>query len=142
MSLYNMLCGTNPATGRLLMAINLNPNAIPRFRDVWANDDLTEVTVHTRTGGGNRNSYQEENDSLCAHPFYLHDADDDFDSTYADFTFRIPDEEKIKLLAEIADAVKGDPEKSTQIMKAITIGAKEKFDAVMVNLKNNKPNAA
>lgn len=142
MSLYNMMCGTNPAAGRLLSAINLDPNSIPRFRDVWANNDLTEVTVHTRTGGGNREDYETENDALCAHPLYLSDADDDFDSTYADFTFRLPEEEKIKLLAEIADAVKDDPEKSAQVMKAVTTGAREKFDAVMESLKNSKPNAA
>ena len=142
MSLYNMMCGTNPAAGRLLAAINLDPNTIPRFRDVWANDDLTEVTVHTRTGGGNRESYEAENDALCAHPLYLRDADDDFDCTYADFSFKLPEEEKIKLLAEIADAVKDDPEKTAQVMKAVTTGAREKFDAVMESLKNAKPNAA
>lgn len=131
MSLYNMMCGSNPASGRLLAAINLDPGSIPRFRDVWVNDDMTEVTVHTRTGGGNRESYEAENDALCAHPLYLRDADDDFDSTFADFTFRLPAEEKAKMLAEIEEAVKDSPEKKEAVMAAITEEPREKFDKVM-----------
>ena len=132
MSLYNMMCGSNPAAGRLLAAINLDPNTIPRFRDVWINDDMTEITVHTRTGGGNRDDYEEQNDAMAAHPLYLRDCDDDFDSTFADFTFRLPEEEKAKLLAEIAEANKDTPpEHKEQIMEAITKEPREKFDEVM-----------
>ncbi len=128
MSLYNMMCGTNPAAGRLLAAINLDPNTIPRFRDVWINEDMTEITVHTRTGGGNRDDYEEQNDAMAAHPLYLRD----FDSTFADFTFRLPEEEKAKLLAEIAEATKDTPpDHKDQIMAAITKEPREKFDEFM-----------
>jgi hypothetical protein len=125
----------NLAAGRLLDAIKLDPNSIPRFRDVWVNDDFTEVTVHKRTGGGNREGYEEENAALQAHPLYLRDADDDFDSTFADFTFRLPEEEKAKLLAEIEEAVKDEPEKKQQVMATITEEPREKFDKVMNALK-------
>ena len=131
MSLYNAMCGSNPAAGRLLAAINLDPNTIPRFRDVWVNDDMTEVTVHTRTGGGNREDYQEQNDALAAHPLYLRDADDDFDCTFADFTFRLPAEEKAKMLTEIEEATKDTPGYKEQVMAAITEEPREKFDKVM-----------
>jgi hypothetical protein len=135
MSLYNMVCGMNPAAGRLLAALNLDHNIIPRFRDVWVNDEFTEVTVHTRTGGGNREAYEEENAALQAHPLYLRDADDDFDRTFADFTFRLPDEEKAKLLTEIEEAFKDNAEKKQQVIIAITEEPREKFDKVMDALK-------
>lgn len=135
MSLYNMMCGSNPAAGRLLAAINLDPNTIPRFRDVWINDEMTEVTVHTRTGGGNREDYEEQNDAMVAHPLYLRDCDDDYDCTFADFTFRLPEEERAKLLAEIEEVVKDSPEKKEQILSAITEEPREKFDKVMNALK-------
>jgi hypothetical protein len=135
MSLYNMVCGSNPVAGRLLAAINLDPNTVPRFRDVWINDDMTEITVHTRTGGGNREDYEEENGEMVSHPLYLRDCDDNFDSTYADFTFRVTEEEKAKLLAEIADATEqSPPDHKRQIMEAITKEPRKKYDEAMTFL--------
>lgn len=135
MSLYNMMCGVNPAAGRLLVAINLPPSSIPRFRDVWVDRDLTEVTVYTRTGGGNREGYKNENAVLCGHPLYLRDSDDDFDSTFANFTFRLPEEEKAKLLSEIDEAAKGDAEKKDHVLAVISETPREKFDKAMEALK-------
>lgn len=136
MSLYNMLCGMNPVAGRLLAAIDLHPDTIPRFRDVWVKADFTEITVHTRTGGGNREAHEAENAVLCAHPLYLRDADDHFDNTFADFTFRVPADEKAKLQAEI-EACEDDPTKN-QIMAVITERPRDKFDKAMAALKTNR----
>jgi hypothetical protein len=122
----------NPATDRLLAAINLPRETIPRFRDVWINADFTELTVHTRTGGGNRREYATQNAMLTAHPLYMRDADDAFDSTFADFTFRVPQEEAKKLNAEIEDFA---DDVRAQVIAMITEKPREKFDKVMEALK-------
>lgn len=135
MSLYNMMCGINPVAGRLLKAINLNPGSIPRFRDIWINNDFTEITVHTRTGGGNREAYADQNEALQAHPLYLRDADDSFDSTFADFTFSVPKEEKEALMAEIESEIGDDPNMKAKALAIITEEAREKFNKVLEALK-------
>lgn len=89
MSLYNLIHGHNPLTPMLLAMLDLNPSDVPRYRDIWW--DGEHINLHTRTGGGNREEYEAENDGLCAHPQYVSDADDDFDSTYADFKFKLPE---------------------------------------------------
>ncbi len=90
MSLYNMLFGVNQLAPVLLAALGLSRDQVPRFRDCYVDGEKKQIVIHTRTGGGNREDYQDENDELCAHPQYLHDEDDDFDSTYADFYFSFP----------------------------------------------------
>jgi len=92
MSLYNMLNGVNPATFVILpMLGEKHPDQYPRFRDCFI--DGEEIHVHTRVGGGNRNcGFGEE--ELQAHPNYLRDEDDDFDSTYATYIFSVPEQWK------------------------------------------------
>ena len=100
MSLYNLVHGVNPMSGILLAALG-NPD-VPRFRDCYL--DGENIAIHTRTGGGNREtyelggSYQEEynpdgpfNDDLRALPGFIRDEDDEFDATYATFYFAIPE---------------------------------------------------
>ena len=53
-------------------------------------DGTLVVYVRTRTGGGNREEYQENIDEVRAHKYYMEDSDDDFDSTYMWYTFKIP----------------------------------------------------
>lgn len=89
MSLYNMVHGQNPI-GPLLVALlhEQQPIEVGRYRDAWVEhegDDLL-IRVHTRNGGGNREDYDDP--SMQAHPWYVRDADDDFDCTYADYWFR------------------------------------------------------
>ena len=103
MSLYNMMFGNSPLAGITLGALNLTPNDVPRFRDAYFEADEDRLVIYTRTGGGNREYYgapdgydNEEyegpfNLDLEAHPNYLFDEDDDFDSTYAYFYFSIPE---------------------------------------------------
>ena len=104
MSLYNMMFGNSPLAGITLNALNLTPNDVPRFRDAYFEADEDRLVIYTRTGGGNREYYGEPdgyygnedyegpfNSDLEAHPNYLRDEDDDFDSTYAYFYFSIPE---------------------------------------------------
>ena len=86
MTMYNMLFGKNPDTKDILAIIGLEEGYIERFRDCWI--DIDEICVFTRTGGGNREDFP--NVILTSNPYYLYDEDDDFDSTYATYHFRIP----------------------------------------------------
>jgi len=55
------------------------------------------IRIHTRNGGGNREDYIAEIESMRRHPWFVRDVDDDYDRTYADFYFRIPDDIDPKL---------------------------------------------
>jgi len=94
MSLYNMIHGVNPLAGLLMQALGLKPSDVPRFRDCYWNGK--QICLYTRTGGGNREYYDEPNQDNKKGPWnstlravagYSHDEDDDFDSTYATFYF-------------------------------------------------------
>lgn len=138
MSLYNMMCGINPAASRLLKAIDLDPKSVPRFRDIWVDKNFTEVTVHTRTGGGNREAYTEQNALMSTHPLYLRDSDDSFDSTFADFVFRLPSEQKEMLLEELRVGMShhDDAEKKREaVIRMITKTPREKFDEAMSSMR-------
>jgi len=124
MGLYNMLFGTNDIAPILLGALDLqhpelNPDGaypIGRFRDISTNANGTEIILYTRNGGGNRHHWEysydeyEEGDTCpcpgCAithvlpkHPNYLRDQDDDYDCTYAEIVFGVPDEYKEIIIA-------------------------------------------
>lgn len=58
---------------------------------------LGMTLFHTRTGGGNREYHEEENEELTKIPGYLYGEDDDFDSTYANFYYSYPEEFKTEL---------------------------------------------
>lgn len=92
MSFYNMLFGQNSKSDLLLAVLGVKQVDVPRFRDVYVDDNGKTLTIHTRTGGGNRESYREENAALTKLPGYKGDYDDDFDSTYANFEYNTPDE--------------------------------------------------
>ena len=97
MSLYNMVNGMTPAVFFVLPMLGKHPNAYPRFRDCFISDEEhpqydDHIHVYTRVGGGNRESYQDAIDELRAHPLYVTDFDDSFDSTFASFVFVVPDE--------------------------------------------------
>ncbi len=112
MSLYNMLFGVNPASGLVMQALGITPDNVPRFRDAYFDAEKDRLVIHTRTGGGNRDYYECEercrdnypedfegerapsgpwNADLRKLPGFLYDEDDDFDCTYADWFYSIPD---------------------------------------------------
>lgn len=104
LDLYN-----NVNQEKILAAIGLTEGDIPRPRGCGIEDGM--IIVHTRTGGGNRESYEEENDKLTENEYYLRDEDDDFDSTYANWYFRVPEEfqsELLKLEDPVMKAAFGD----------------------------------
>jgi len=110
MSLYNALFGVNNLAPLVLNALNLTGNDVPRIRDAYLDIETDELVIYTRTGGGNRDYYEnkdrriaEYGDSNIEGPYnedlqnranYLRDEDDDYDSTYALFYFSIPEEFK------------------------------------------------
>lgn len=105
MNLYNLLHGYNKLAYPILELIRLtssNPDLtsqclFPRFRDAYVKEN--EMVVLTRTGGGNRVEYSELNNKITKHSLYIKDHDDEYDSTYALWYFRIPEE--FSILIEI-----------------------------------------
>ena len=83
-----MLFGMNPDTDKILQLLNKSRDDFGRFRNVYMSDGY--IIVHTRCGGGNRESYEYVFEEMSQHPWYSHDEDDDFDSTYADIYFKVP----------------------------------------------------
>lgn len=104
MSLYNMIHGVNQATFYIAPLLELgHPETLPRFRDCFLNTDKPDLEIHiyTRVGGGNRNEgFGEE--IFYNHPDYLTTFDDDFDNTFATYTFRVPEKWKsdVKLILD------------------------------------------
>ena len=95
MSLYNMLFGMNPDTDKILNVLGKTREDFGRFRNVYLDEGY--IVVHTRNGGGNREDYFPE--WVEDHPWYSHDEDDDFDCTYADIYFKVPDDANQTLMA-------------------------------------------
>jgi hypothetical protein len=95
MGLYDVVLGDGQQgkRGRVLLGVLGNPPAA-RFRDAWVETGedpaVPVIAIYTRIGGGNRQDYAAEIEQLRAHPAYLRDADDEFDSTYATWYFKAP----------------------------------------------------
>ena len=93
MSLYNYLFGTNENKEEILKMIDINDERVfDRFRDIEIIENGTIIRVLTRTGGGNREGYQENWAKIKELPYYIQDYDDEFDETYAYIEFRVPGE--------------------------------------------------
>ena len=99
MSLYNALFGVNELAPVLLKILGIAHGDIPRFRDAYLDDG--KIVIHTRTGGGNRECYESPNndneegpwnETMYKNQHYLFDEDDEFDNTYANFYFKVPEE--------------------------------------------------
>jgi len=132
MSMYNMIHGYNPLAGVLMKILDVTPNKIPRFRDCYF--DGEHIVIYTRTGGGNREFYDEPNEDnkdgpwnsdLRQLPGYVRDGDDDFDSTYASFYFSVPEQ-----FGYLVDKLKSMAQKETQ---------SEKWEATLDRIKNASP---
>lgn len=91
MSLYNMINGYNPACVLLMPMLGRREHEYPRFRDCFLVDGM--IAIYTRVGGGNRNSgFGEE--KLYDDPNFVKTYDDEFDSTYGYYLFKVPDKWK------------------------------------------------
>lgn len=93
MSLYDVVLGDGRQHERraaLFPGIG-NPE-VDRFRDCWAekcDGGSLVVAVYTRIGGTNRRDHGPCIYALQHNPYYIRDADDSHDSTYATFYFRV-----------------------------------------------------
>jgi hypothetical protein len=97
MSLYNMIFGMNPDSDKLLEFLGKTREDFGRFRNVFLEDGY--IVVHTRNGGGNREDHEDVFDEMSEHPWYSHDEDDDFDCTYANIYFKVPEDANQTMLA-------------------------------------------
>lgn len=115
MSLYNMVLGETSVSSVALAMLDITRNEVPRYRDAGftLQDETPVIYIHTRTGGGNRDFYESEdtcrenypdyfrgdsedpdgpwNEDLRSIAGYISDSDDDYDSTYANFYFGVPE---------------------------------------------------
>ena len=92
MSLYNMINGFNPACVLIMPMLGRKQDEYPRFRDCFVTEEKN-IAIYTRVGGGNRNcGYGEE--ELYDDENFLTTYDDDFDSTYATYEFKVPEKWK------------------------------------------------
>jgi hypothetical protein len=96
MSLYNMIHGVKPSTFLILPVLGKHPEKYPRFRDCFIGDQEKpetegKIIIYTRTGGGNRPDYEEENEAMRQMPGFIMDYDDSFDNTFAHWVFEIPE---------------------------------------------------
>jgi len=131
---YNMLFGVNPNAPIILAALDLDLEKIGRFRDVWVEED--RIAIYTRLGAGNAKCWCDPEDvknsphpldpehaSYCfvpnvkylkKHPLYIGDEEDEFDSTYRTFYFKIPEKYK-----EILLQLKEKPRVNWEVIKEI-----------------------
>ena len=72
----------------ILNILKVTPADVPRFRDAYFHNGM--LVLYTRTGGGNREAYAEQNQKLRELPGYVSDDDDTFDSTFANFRYNPP----------------------------------------------------
>ena len=116
MSLYNLLHGINPFSKFYTDLLGLDMARIPRFRDTYleADNQETRIVIHTRTGGGNRETFSDHNKYLTENPNYLFDRDDDFDRTYANWFFKIPEEAKNMMVSIIEKDLRKAPKEQWQ----------------------------
>jgi hypothetical protein len=90
MSLYDMVFPDPSRARRVAALVSLvELDDFPRLRDAWVElvDDVIVLAFYARIGGGNRDDYASAITALQAHPNYMSDRDDQFDSTYATFRF-------------------------------------------------------
>ena len=126
----------NVDSKQILEAIGIKEEDIPRLRGVGIDDG--KIIIHTRTGGGNRDDYEKENNALAKNKYYLSDEDDSYDCTYANFWYKIPEkltEELLKLEDKEKKAIYGDAETAIGIM----FGNKKAIKQAKANLDKLTP---
>jgi hypothetical protein len=102
MSLFNAVAQFNRIAPLLMQGMEWTPETFPRFRDCYpdiSDRNDPKVIVLTRTGGGNREYYEKENEAIREMAGFVSDKDDDFDSTFAHWSFR-PVSENAKAMME------------------------------------------
>ena len=75
MSMYNIIHGENPFSTILLGILGLTRENVPRYRDCWWTGN--QIAVHTRTGGGNRDYYENLESCRDNYPEYFKGTEED-----------------------------------------------------------------
>ena len=137
MSMYNMINGATPAVFFILPMLGKHPDEYPRFRDCFLNDGEhpeynDHIHVYTRTGGGNRADYVEENDAMRAMPGFVVDFDDSYDRTYASWVFEVPEHWKADYEAIKRGAWSEVSDEYLAEMKRVFPKLADKFDELPV----------
>lgn len=93
---YNVLYGYNPSCFWIMPMLGRKEEDYPRFRGCWVEEqDSGEyyIVIYTRCGGNNRDcGFGEE--ELYKDPLFVDTEDDDFDNTYAQYRFKVPEKWK------------------------------------------------
>ena len=110
--LYTMVLGRHPLAAHLLSILGFTSEEgvlrIPRLRDVYLFPD--EIRILTRTGGGNRDEYNDRNEWLRDLKGFIRDFDDAYDSTYAWWAYKWPKDFKKALTAMLESLQETRPE--------------------------------
>lgn len=156
MSLYNMLNGVNPATFYILPILGKHPDSYPRFRDCFVGE-LTNskdevdmfgipvkkvsgeklISVYTRVGGGNRDGYEAEIEELRSMKGYVKDYDDDFDSTFATFVFKVPEDYETDYDLILENRLAETSKKYQKLLVKVYPKLKSEFKEIFKNVKTS-----
>jgi hypothetical protein len=133
MSLYNMIMGVDRNSMPLLKILNeVEELEIPRFRDCYLSGNC--ICILTRTGGGNREEYEEMNDKMTEHPLYVNNTDCDWDTTYAEFYFSFTDD----LEADLKELVRIQKEAQKAAKAAKKVEEDESFEDEKTKATNSE----
>lgn len=145
MSLYGAIFGKNPLSALVLEALGVGEADVPRFRDAYYDGEGNRLVIHTRTGGGNRDFYEHEDRCRAEYPEYftgenqpegpwnadlrkipgfLYDADDDYDCTYADWYYSVP-EAFAPIFSELKALGAGSEAKPAERWQSLLAGMRE-----------------
>ncbi len=131
--MYNMINGVEPATFLILPMLGKHPDEYPRFRDCFLEDDggfKGHIHVYTRTGGGNREYYEAENQEMVDMEGYVTDYDDDFDCTYARWIFKVPEKWEADYIAIVSGMLERVSDEYKTELKRIFPKLSDKYDEI------------
>lgn len=133
MSLYNLVNGVKPAVFFVLPMLGKHPEEYPRFRDCFLSDEDhpeydSKIIVYTRTGGGNRDAYVDENNAIRSMPGFIADYDDSFDSTFACWVFEVPSEFKNDFEKIVSGGIKNVSAEYQSRLRSVYPKLKERWD--------------
>ncbi len=135
MSLYNQIHGVNQAAFWFLPMLGKHPDEYPRFRDCFTSDEAhpeynDHIHVFTRTGGGNRDHYDEGNQMMKSMDGFVTDFDDSFDKTFASWVFKISAKWKKDYDAICRQDLQGVSEEYREQIKKVYPKLAEKVDSI------------
>lgn len=141
MSLYNLVNGVSAAALLYLPMLGKHPDEYPRFRDCFLFDEehpeyKGHIHIYTRTGGGNRDAYEEQNQMMVDMEGYVDDYDDDFDCTYATWVFRVPEKWKADYDALTIGNIGGVSDEYKEHLKGIFPNLADKIDEMFIGGNN------